>query len=257
MSKLATLDHIYRNAAHVLGKPGSRRWQVFDAVNGRFTSPEIADSLGIARSNCANDVTELFNKGLIEEAATKGPATVYRKIPELRNVNLRPYVRTAKEFRSPKLESASEHLDERSVLVGLSKTGESVVNIAKRYEIANIDQNWIDALIVLNFIETSLTKFLMDHGYTEAQIEKMHWDDKAVKVRDKLFEEANKKGTRPRQIILSNLSSYRTNRNTLDHEAHLPEANIRPHEVALLLKLLQSLNKEIFDEHKSYCLLPK
>lgn len=256
MSKLATLDQLYRNAAKVLGKPGSRRWQVFDELSGKLTTREIADKLGIAPTNCANDVTELFNKGLIEEAATKGPTTIYKKIPELRNVNLRPYIQTAKESRSQKSEIAPEPSITRNVLVGLSKTGETVVNIGKKYGIANIDQNWVDALIVLNFIETSLTKFLMDHGYTEPQIQKMHWDDKAVKVRDKLFEEAKKKGTRPRQIILSNLSSYRANRNTVDHEAHLPDASIKPHEVALLLRLLQSLNKEIFDEHESYCSLP-
>ncbi|MGD0477737.1 MAG: hypothetical protein ABSB29_06185 [Nitrososphaerales archaeon] len=136
-----------------------------------------------------------------------------------------------------------------------SRAIESVLSMGARYEVANIDQNWTDALVILNFVETLLTKFLMDHGYSEAQIEKMHWDEKTNKVQDKLYEEARMKGTRPRRIVLSNLASYRTNRNTIDHEAHIPGGSIKNHEVGLLLKLLQALAREIFDEHRSYCSL--
>ncbi len=137
-----------------------------------------------------------------------------------------------------------------------SRAIEAVLSMGAKYDVANIDQNWTDALVILNFIETLLTKFLMDHGYSEAQIEKLHWDEKTNKVQDKLFEEATKKGTRPRKIVLSNLASYRINRNTIDHEAHIPDGSIKSHEVGLLLKLLQALAREIFDEHKSYCSLP-
>ncbi len=253
MSKIASLDQTLINAARYLGRPGSRRWRVFDAINGKLTAPGIAKKTGIAKNHCADDATDLFNKGLIEPVGKLGKAIIYRKIPELRNVNLVPYADKGK-FPSRRESSPSTP----TLIVGpysQSKSIETVLSMGARYGVANINQDWTDSLVILNFTETLLTKFLMDHGYTEAQIEKLHWDEKINKVRDKLYEEAAVKGIRPRRIVLSNLTGYRTNRNTIDHEAHIPEGSIRSHEVALLLKLVQALAKEIFDEHKSYCAL--
>jgi hypothetical protein len=254
MSKLANLDQTFVNAARFLGRPGSHRWRIFDAINGKLTAPEIAEKTGITPNHCADTATDLYNKGLIEPTRKVGKAVVYRKIPELRNVNLLPYT-NRKRFPT-RQESQPARPVVASNTIAQSKNIEAVLNLGSKYGIANINQDWTDALVILNFVETLLTKFLMDHGYTEPQIEKLHWDEKATKVQDKFFEEAKKKNTRPRKIVLSNLASYRTNRNTLDHEAHIPDASIRSHEVGLLLKLVQALAREIFDEHREYCSLP-
>lgn len=253
MSKLASLELTFINAAHYLGKPGSRRWRVFDAIDGKSTSPEIAKRLDILPNNCAKDSTGLFEKGLVELVEKAGNAAIYRKIPELRNVNLAPYS-NRKRFTS-KPEAAPTPTPPAPTRIAQSRNIEAILTLGSKYGVANIDQDWTDAMVILNFIETLLTKFLMDHGYTETQIEKLHWDEKAKKVENKLYEEATKKGTKPRRIVISNLANYRTNRNTLDHEAHIPDGKVESHEVALLLKLVQALAKEIFDEHKRYCAL--
>jgi hypothetical protein len=255
MSKLATLNQTLFNAARVLGKPGSRRWQVFEAVDGKSSTPQIAKKLGIKPTNCANDMTELWNKGLIEPLGKTGKAVIHQKVSELRNTNLKPYARKGKT-NSQGTEARPPEYSPPTTVITQSRAIETILGIGEKYGIANIDQDWTDSLVILNFAETILTKFLMDHGYTVTQIETLHWDDKVNKVQNKLYEEANKKGIRPRKIVLSNLGSYRTTRNMLDHEAHLPDASIKSHEVGLLLKLVQTLAREIFDEHKSYCALP-
>lgn len=256
MSKLASYEQILLSAARVLGRPNSAKWKIFHLVNGKLTGPEIAKKLKMkAATNCANDLTELHNKGLIEPIAKIGNATIYQKIPELRNVNLKPYTKR----RQPVIQTASPPTSANSsssAPVLFSQAIDKVVALGRVYGIDNIDRNWIDALVILNFIETTLTKFLMDHGYTDAQLEGIHWDEKAKKVENKLQEEARLAGTKPRRIAINNLANYRTNRNLLDHQAHLSEARIKPQEVRLFSQLLQALIKEIFDEHATYCQLP-
>lgn len=261
MTRLAELDSIIRNALVVLGKPGSRRWRVFEAVNGRLNTSQIAKNLNKRETNVAGELAILRDRGLIVAVKTKGRVSTYAKIPELKGVNLRKF---AKKGFNPVQEASTLALSPTTSLASKSPGFESrsiarVVTLGEKYGINNINKEWVDALVILNFIETAATKFLMDHGYTEQQIKdnRMHWEDKIGKLEAKLYEEAKLKGVSPRTSVLTVLKNYRTQRNDLDHEAHVGSALIKPKEVELLLKTLDVFVEQIFDEHKKYCCLPQ
>jgi len=258
MARLSELDNTIRNAIHVLGKPTLRRWQVFEKVNGKLVGPEIAKLLKKQPTHMANDLTLLHKKGLIEPVGKRGKAVIYAKIPELHSTNLRSYVKYVKEkkpFIQIREGVETTKVDYSKVVLGKSRAVERILSIGKKFGIENINQNWVDSLVILNFIETAATKFLMDHGYTEQQVKKMHWEDKISKLEAKLYEEASKRGVRPRTSVLTVLKNYRTQRNDLDHEAHIADAKIQKHEVELLLKTLNVFVKQIFEEHRQYCSL--
>ncbi len=135
----------------------------------------------------------------------------------------------------------------------VSRAIESVLSKARRLQIPNIDQNWVDAVAILNFTETAASKFLSEHGYTEKDIKRMYWDEKIDRVKDKLFEEAKQIGSRPRTSVLSVIKSYREQRNEVDHQAHFPGAQIQRYEIDLLIKTLDAFAKQVFDEHNKRC----
>jgi hypothetical protein len=61
-----------------------------------------------------------------------------------------------------------------------------IVMVGQKYGIENIDDDWIDALAILNFIETATTKFLMEHDYTEEEVKNMKWEEKLTKLQNKM-----------------------------------------------------------------------
>lgn len=135
-----------------------------------------------------------------------------------------------------------------------SKTIEKIIAVGKKYGIENIDQNWIDLITILNFIETASTKFLMDHDYSEEDVKSMKWEEKLTKLQNKIGEEAKTKGVTVRSSIGTVFKNYRQVRNDQDHIAHLPTSHVTKDELILLQKNLDIFIKTIFVEHKKYCL---
>jgi hypothetical protein len=143
----------------------------------------------------------------------------------------------------------------------ISKTTDSqspiikkIMTIGQKYGIENIDQNWIDALAILNFIETATTKVLMDHDYTEDDVKKMKWEEKLTKLQNKLHEEAKTAKVSIRTSVATFFKNYREVRNDQDHIAHLPTSHVTKDELSLLEKNLDVFIKTVFIEHKKYCL---
>lgn len=135
-----------------------------------------------------------------------------------------------------------------------SPTIKKIVAIGQKYGIENIDANWIDALAILNFIETATTKFLMDHDYFEEDVKQMKWEEKLTKLQNKLYEEAKIKNFPIRTSVGTFFKNYREVRNDQDHIAHLPTSHIPKEELILLQKNLDLFIKTVFMEHKKYCL---
>ncbi len=255
-ARLAELHQIIQNAVDVLRKPDSRRHKVLEAVNGRRTAEEISKELKLRPSNVGNDLTTLRNRGFITPVGKKGRSTIYAKIPELRGLNLRPYFsgRGREKLKAAERQAEEERLEAPMGQVSpQSAMVQKVIGLGEAFDIANISQEWVDALVVLNFAETAATKFLMDHGFAEDKVKEMHWNDKLNRVKDKLFEEAAAMGQRPRDFVVSNLESYRNLRNEIDHEAHLPSARIRKPEVDHIYRAVKLMVGHIFQEHKKVC----
>ncbi len=129
-----------------------------------------------------------------------------------------------------------------------------IIAIGEKYGIQNIDSDWIDALAILNFIETITTKFLMDHDYTEQEVKNMKWEEKLTKLQNKLYEEAKIKQFTIRTSAATFFKSYREVRNDQDHIAHLPQSHVTKDDIGLLQKNLDLFVKAVFVEHKEYCL---
>lgn len=256
MSRLANLDQTIQNAVTVLRKPEGNRWDIFYTVNGKLTAPEIAKKLKISRTVVATELTYMYSMGLLDEVGKRLKAPLYARIPELRNTNLRPNFRKNGKKVSRQISKPDENSQKVMIqAVTKSRYVQNVIDIGKKYEIENIDQNWVDALVMLNFVETTCTKFLMDHGYSEDDATSIRWDAKLDRVKDKLHEEAGRKGKKPRTAILGVLKSYREQRNTLDHQAHVLTATVEKEELKLLLNTVRLFVKEIFEKHKEYCSL--
>lgn len=129
-----------------------------------------------------------------------------------------------------------------------------IIATGEKYGIQNIDSDWIDALAILNFIETITTKFLMDHDYTEQEVKNMKWEEKLTKLQNKLYEEAKIKQFTIRTSAATFFKSYREVRNDQDHIAHLPQSHVTKDDIGLLQKNLDLFVKAVFVEHKEYCL---
>lgn len=129
-----------------------------------------------------------------------------------------------------------------------------IVAIGQKYGIENIDENWIDTLAILNFIETIATKFLMEHDYSEEDVKNMKWEEKLTKLQNKLFEEAKSKNFTIRTSVATFFKNYREVRNDQDHIAHLAKSHVTKEEISLLQKNLDLFVKTVFVEHKKYCL---
>ena len=221
---LADLEKAKHNAAHVLGN-AQRRWEIFDLVNGKLSGVEIAKETGIKQPNVASELKFLENQGLIRDTKKSKNPVIYEKVPELRNVNLRGYLRNRKgSTRYIQREEESLVNNNGKDPIIYSQAINKIIEIGKKHGIENIDQNWIDSLSILNFIETSATKFLMEHDYTEEQVKNMKWEQKITKVESKLFEEAKKSNVKLRTTVLTFFKNYRVLRNDVDHHAHLASA---------------------------------
>lgn len=135
-----------------------------------------------------------------------------------------------------------------------SKTLDKIIEVGKKYGIENIDQDWIDSLVILNFIETATTKFLMDHDYIEEEVKQMKWEEKLTKLQSKLYEEAKMKNFTIRTSVGTFFKNYREVRNDQDHIAHLPTSHVTKEELGLLQKNLAIFIRTVFVDHKEYCL---
>ena len=135
-----------------------------------------------------------------------------------------------------------------------SKIIEKILTTGQKYGINNINQNWIDTISILNFIETASTKFLMDHDCTEDKVKLMKWDVKLAKLEHKMSEEALSKGIKIRTSIGTFFKNYRQVRNDQVHNAHLHTSHITKDELNLLAKNLDIFIKTVFVEHEKYCL---
>lgn len=250
MSNLADLERAKQNAAKILGK-SEKRWQIFEKINGKRSGADIAKETGVKQPNVVNDLTYLENQGLIRDTKKSTKATIYEKVPELRNINLRSYLKGKRNSNAIEKHEVTESEEKDSIIY--SQAINKVIEIGKKHGIENIDQNWIDALAILNFIETSATKFLMEHGYTDDQVKALKWEQKINGVEAKLFEEAKGKGVTLRTTVLTFFKNYRVLRNDIDHHAHLISAKITKPEVNGLLRDLSKFVQIVFDEHKKYC----
>lgn len=239
MSNLANLESTIKNAKKVLGKPESFAWEVFNKIDGKKTSPIIAKIINKKPTNVSKMLLHLYSMGLLVENGKKGKAVIYKKISELKSLKSNTRVDFASSMGSaimPKDRDESEipkRLGIKNVVI------DQVVEIGKKLGIENIDQNWIDALVILNFIETASTKFLMDHGFSEEQVKKMKWEQKFSQVENQLQIEAKARGHTIRTSSISFFKNYRTVRNEQDHHAHLPSAKTTKEDVGLLRKNLQ------------------
>lgn len=149
---------------------------------------------------------------------------------------------------TPTQPSTTEKIDYQSPTI------KKIVGIGQKYGIENIDENWIDALAILNFIETATTKFLMDHDYIESDVKQMKWEEKLTKLQNKLHEEAKAKNFTIITSVGTFFKNYREVRNDQDHMAHLPTSHIPKEDLSLLQKNLDLFIKTVFVEHKKYCL---
>ena len=92
---LADLEEAKHNAAHVLGN-AQRRWEIFDLVNGKLSGVEIAKETEIKQPNVAIELKFLENQGLIRNTNKSKNPVIYEKVPELRSINLRSYLKNRK-----------------------------------------------------------------------------------------------------------------------------------------------------------------
>lgn len=182
---------------------------------------------------------------------------------ELRNEELREFQDAIKNFDFNHRQNKARQLAKEPAQVQQTNPQnqdyqspiiKKIITIGQRYGIENIDSDWIDALAILNFIETITTKFLMDHDYTEQEVKSMKWEEKLAKLQNKLYEEARTKNFTIRTSVATFFKNYRDVRNDQDHIAHLPKSHVTKDDISLLQKNLDLFVKAVFVEHKDYCL---
>jgi len=244
LSKLANLSSTIENARKILGKKNSFAWQVFDLVNGKRKSSEIAKLLRKHESNVSLKLGYLEDMGIIVEFKKIGNATIYKKLPELKNLK-----HTSRESATPASTNAGQHESTKSnssTNSQLSTITNKVVEIGKQYGIENIDKNWIDSLILLNFMETVCTKFLMDHGIDESTVQTYKWEKKFSQLRAILFKEAKTGNFTIRDASVDFFKSFNSTRNAQDHVAHLPSSKVHKSDLDFFFKCNRTLM--LFDD---------
>ena len=249
MSKLGNLSSTIDNARAILGGKNSFAWQVFEQVNGKRTSSQIAQTLGKQHSNVSYKLGHLEDMGLLTIVKKIGNATVYQKLPELKNLKSNSRSNSNRTSST----SSSQKSNTLPTYVQLSTTTNKVIEIGQTHGIENINQNWIDSLVILNFMETACSKFLMDHGIPEDTVKDFKWEKKFSQMQAILFREAKSKNVTIRTASVSFFKSYNSMRNDQDHIAHLPSSKVHKSDLDLLKKNLTMLIKTAFDEHKKYC----
>jgi len=255
MSKLADLSSTITTALKILGKSGSFAWQVFEQVNGKRTSSNIAKSLKKQYSNVSLKLGNLEDVGIIQEVRKVGNAVIYKKLPELKNLkpksrfDLNSTTKLSQSRTTPNDTSANSNSSSTSSSTIINK----IIEIGKKYGIENIDRNWIDSLVILNFMETACTKFLMDHGIDENTVKTFKWEKKFSRMKAILFQEAKAKDFSIRTASIDFFKSFNSTRNDQDHIAHLPSSKVHKSDLDLLKKNVTIFIKTVFDEHKEYC----
>ena len=156
-----------------------------------------------------------------------------------------------KRIPKPEIPAPRSNNDQNNIQ---SKIIEKILVTGQKYEINNINQNWIDTISILNFIEIASTKFLMDHDCTEDKVKSMKWEEKFAKLEQKIYAEASSKGFKIRTSTGTFFKNYRQVRNDQVHNAHLPISHIPKDEFNLLVKNMDIFIKTVFVEHKKYCL---
>ena len=192
--------------------------------------------------------------GIIVESKKIGNAVIYKKLPELKN--LKPNSKIIDNSQVLKIPKNKKSAKLNSVINSTSNTNTTtnkMIEIGKKYGIDNIDQNWIDSLIILNFMETACTKFLMDHDIDENTVKQFKWEKKFSELRAILFTEAKTANHTIRDASVDFFKSFNTTRNAQDHVAHLPSSKIHKPDLDLLKKNMTIFIKTVFDEHKKYC----
>jgi len=250
MSKLSNLSSTLDNARTILGRKNSFAWNVFEQVNGKKTSSQIAKILEKQHSNVSYTLGHLENMGLLTVVNTKGNATIYQKLPELKKLK---FISRTGTTASSKSSSTIKKPTILPTYVKLSNTTNKVIEIGQTHGISNINQDWIDSLVILNFMETVCSKFLMDHGIPESTVRHLKWEKKFSEMQSILFTEAKTANFSIRTASVSFFKSYNGMRNDQDHIAHLPSSKIHKSDLDLLKKNLTTLIKTVFDEHKKYC----
>lgn len=232
-----------------------------DELVGRIGQRTMYSRMDKVRQIASHSVTSDIALYVVASQEDIPVARILKK--EDRNEELREFQDAVKNFdfnngqkglRQPPKEipqvqqTVAQNQDYQSAVI------KKIITIGKRYGIENIDSNWIDALAILNFIETITTKFLMDHGYTESEVKNMKWEEKLTKLQNKLYEEAKLKQFTVRTSAATFFKSYREVRNDQDHMAHLPQSHVTKDDIGLLQKNLDLFVKAVFVEHKEYCL---
>lgn len=252
MSKLADLDKIKQNAVKVLGKPASVRWNIFELVNGKRSAPEIATILNKKSTNVSLELNFLAGQGLVEEIKRSGNSIIYQKILELQKINLKTELKLT---QTPKQKQNIQKKMESPIITvnPFSKRTQKIIELGKENEIENIDQNWIDALVILNFLETASTKFLMAHGISEEDVKNMKWEQKFKIVESIVFKEAKDNRFTVRTTSVVFFKNYREVRNDQDHVAHLASSRVTSKDLRTLTHQLDDFITIVFKEHKKYC----
>ncbi len=247
MSKLANLNSTIETARKILGRKNSFAWNVFEQVNGKQKSTEIAKILKRQDSNVSLKLGTLEDVGIIVEVKKIGNAVIYKKLPELKNLK-----HSSRKSIPPKTNSTAE-VSPKSTKNSPITVINKIIDIGNKHGIDNIDQNWLDSLIILNFMETACTKFLMDHGVDETTVQSYKWEKKFSQLQAILFQEAKTAEFTIRNASIDFFKSFNTTRNGQDHVAHLPSSKVNKSDIGLLKKNLEIFIKTVFDEHKSYC----
>lgn len=203
-------------------------------------------------SNVSLKLGNLEDMGIIEESKKIGNAVIYKKLPELKN--LKPNSKTSSISSRSEIGMQEKSIKQNSSNTVVPKTiTDKMIEIGRKYGINNIDQKWIDSLIILNFIETACTKFLMDHEISETTVKSYKWEKKFSELRTILFTEAKTANFTVRDASIDFFKSFNSTRNAQDHIAHLPSSKIHKSDLELLKKNLTIFIKTVFDEHKKYC----
>ncbi|MCH8915856.1 MAG: helix-turn-helix transcriptional regulator [Thaumarchaeota archaeon] len=251
MSKLANMSSTLDNARTILGKKNSIAWNVFEQVNGKKNSTQIAQTLGKQHSNVSYKLGHLEDMGLLTVVTTIGNTTIYQKLPELKKLKFSSI--TSHASSSGSSSKSSNKSNTLPQYMKLSNITNKVIEIGQTHGISNINQDWIDSLVILNFMETVCSKFLMDHGILEGTVRHLKWEKKFSEMQSILFKEAKAVNFSIRTASISFFKSYNVMRNDQDHIAHLPSSKIHKSDLELLKKNLTLLIRTVFDEHKKYC----
>jgi DNA-binding transcriptional ArsR family regulator len=192
MSRLADRHNIIANAQRVLGKPESVRWRIFEKINGKLASAQIADSLSLEQPNVARDIKVLDDAGLIVKTSQKGNAGIYDKVPDLKHVNLKHQPKAPQPSIQPKLPAKRKVLPDIPYFTpnDLSELNRNTDAYQALYAFENSVRNFISTVATNRFasnwwsslkLTTDLKKSITER-MTEDQDNRWHGKRKAHEI---------------------------------------------------------------------------